>query len=345
MIARRASALLAALLLTGAAACGSSEGGGTSDTSDTTAAAGGSETTETTEPAEPYTLRVGFIAPKGTIYTFHGFSMENGEFDEIMAEAGVESIETVAFPNGTNVTDAFTSGAIDVAIQTDTPAIIARANGVDTRLLDAVTLGQDAWIVAKKDGPTSVEELAGGTVGVPKGSYADRYLRGVLAEAGILDEVNITNVLPTDASAALASGDLDAYAALAPFNVVLETQGYPVIDEARKDHPELTGASYSIARQAFLDEHPEFVAAWEEARTQAIEEIGADFDAFVEFQATALGQTLEIQQEAANPIEAYPEERMPDEAWQQLEDTMAFLLEQELIPAEFDLEEWYFEGE
>lgn len=344
MIVRRASALLTAVLLVGAAACGSSDGGGSGDTTTTTAGSG-SETTESTEPVEPYTLRLGFIAPKGTIYTIHGYSMEYGEFDEIMAEAGVEKIEAVAFPNGTNVNDAFTSGAIDVAIQTDTPAIIGKANGIDTRLLDAVTLGQDAWIVAKKDGPTSVEELAGGTVGVPKGSYADRYLRGVLAEAGILDQVEITNVLPTDASAALASGDLDAYAALAPFNVVLETQGYPVIDQAREDHPELTGASYSIARQGFLDEHPEFVPAWEEARTQALEEIGADFDAFVEFQATALGQTLEIQQKAANPLTAYPEERMPEEAWEQLQATMDFLVEQELIPAPFDLEEWYFEGE
>lgn len=330
-----------ALLALVAAACGSSDGGSASDT---TADGAGSSTT-TAAVVEPYTLKLGFISPQGTLYTMHGYSMENGEFDEIMAEAGVEDIEVVGFPNGTNVTDAFTSGDIDVAIQTDTPAIIGRSNGVETRLLDTVTLGQDAWILGKKDGPTSVEDLAGGTVGVPKGSYADRYLRGVLAEAGILDEVTISNVLPPDAAAALASGDLDAYAAVAPFNVVLQTQGYPVLDEARKDHPELTGASYTIARQAFLDEHPEFVAAWEEARTQALEEISADFDTFVQFQADALGQSIEIQQKAANPLTAYPEERLPDEAKEQLEATKQFLLDQAIITEDFSIDEWYFAGE
>lgn len=336
---RLVAVTLASLLLV-AGACGSSESD--SGGSTTTAPSGASTTAA---PVEPYTLRLGFISPKGTLYTPQGFSMADGDWDEIMAEAGVEDVEVVAFPNGTNVTDAFTAGDIDVAIQTDTPAIIGRSNGVATRLLDTVTLGQDAWIVAKKDGPTSVDELAGGTVGVQKGSYADRYLRGVLAEAGLTDQVTVSNVLVTDASAALASGDLDAYAAPAPFNVVLSTQGYPVLDEARKDHPELVGASYTIARQAFLDEHPEFVPAWEEARVQAVTEVNEDYEAFVAFQAEALGQTLEIQEKAANPVTAYPEERLPAAAREQLEATKAFLLDQAIITEDFSIDDWYFPGE
>lgn len=340
-----AAAGTAALLLLAATGCGSSESNDDAATTSTAAGSEGDAATTTAAPVEPYTLRIGFISPKGTLYTPHGFSMENGEWNEIMAEAGVEDVEATAFPNGTNVTDAFTAGEIDVAIQTDTPAIIGRANGVDTRLLDTATLGQDAWILASKDGPTSIEELAGGTVGVQKGSYADRYLRGVLEEAGLTDEVTISNVFVPDASAALASGDLDAYAAPAPFTVVLKSQGYPVLDMASEDHPDLTGASYTIARQGFLDEHPEFVAAWEEARVQAVEEVNADYEGFVQFQADALGQTLEIQQQAANPASAYPTERLSDAAREQLEATMAFLLDQQIIPEGFSIDEWYFEGE
>lgn len=312
-----------------------------SSTTATTATTG----TVPTRSAKPYVLRVGFINPKGnTWYTPQGYAMANGDFNQIMAASGVTSTKTITFPTGTSVNEAFQGGQIDVAIETDTPAIIGKSGGIDTRLLDTATLGQDAWINVKPGGPTSVATLAGTTVGVQKGTYADRYLQGVLAADGLTGKVTVTNIAPADAFAALGSGSIAAYASPAPFGQIFASKGFPSIDQAQRDHPKLTGASYSIALSSFLNAHPEFIAAWEKARLSSLKLISTNFSAFQAYQATALGLTPALEAQAGNPLSAYPIQRFPARAQLQLADTQAFLLSQHVIEHPFSIRAWYEPG-
>ncbi len=270
--------------------------------------------------------------------------MANGDFNQIMAASGVTSTKTISFPTGTAINEAFQGGQIDVAIETDTPAIIGKAGGIDTRLLDTATLGQDAWINVKPGGPTSVAALAGTTVGVQKGTYADRYLQGVLAADGLTGKVTVTNIAPADAFAALGSGSIAAYASPAPFGQIFASKGFPPIDEAQRDHPKLTGASYSIALSSFLSAHPEFIAAWEKARLSSLKLIATNFSAFEAFQAMALGLTPALEAQAGNPLSAYPIQRFPAAAQLQLADTQAFLYSQHVIEHTFSIRAWYDPG-
>jgi sulfonate transport system substrate-binding protein len=335
---RRLPAVLAATLVAVAllAACSSSS---TTATSATTAG------TVPTRSAQPYVLRVGFINPKGnTWYAPQGYSMAHGDFNQIMAASGVTSTKTISFPAGTSINEAFQGGQIDVAIETDTPAIIGKAGGIDTRLLDTATLGQDAWISVKPGGPTSVAGLAGTTVGVQTGTYADRYLRGVLQGAGLTSKVTVTNIAPADAFAALASGSIAAYASPAPFGQIYASKGFKPIDQAVRDHPALTGASYTIALSSFLTAHPEFIAAWEKARLSALKEITVDFSGFQQYQADALGLTPALEAAAGNPLSAYPIQRFPARAEAQLTATQAFLFSQHIIEHPFSIRDWYEPG-
>src|SRR3954468_23121590 len=197
----RVLALGAAAVCLVAAACGSS---GTKEATSAPTAPG--------DTVAPYAVKVGFISPKSFNYTPLGYSYDRGgEAKTILADAGATAVTFVPFPTGPAVNDAFKSGDIDVAIETDTPAVVGKAGGIDTRVLDAVVLHQNASLLGKKDGPTTVADLAGSTVGVAKGTYADRYLRGILDQAGIADQVTISNVNIPDAQAALTGGSIAAY--------------------------------------------------------------------------------------------------------------------------------------
>jgi len=258
----------------------------------------------------------------------------------------VEHIELSAFPNGPPLNEAITGGSIDVGIYGDTPALVGRATGVPTRLVNQSTLDLDAFIVTKKGGPASVRDLEGRTVGVQKGSYIHRYLLGVLDQAGLTGKVTVTSLATTDADAALEKGDLDAYAAPIPIAYVLEAKGYPVIDQARRDHPDLVGSSVTAATSSFLDAHPAFLDAWTRARVEAVGLVKADQPTFLEFQATS--QNLPVDRiggpaklAEAYPLDGYPTERLTDRGRKLLEETKAFLLDQHLIQEDVSLDEWY----
>src|SRR6476469_8102462 len=137
----RLLALAAATVCLVAAACGSS---GTKQA-----------TTASTAPGDtvaPYAVKVGFISPKSFNYTPLGYSFDRGgEAKSILAEAGATDVTFVPFASGPNVNDAFKSGDIDIAIETDTPAVVGKAGGIDTRVLDAVVLHQNAAILGKKN--------------------------------------------------------------------------------------------------------------------------------------------------------------------------------------------------
>ena len=339
----RCLALVGLLVLgLGATACGA--------TTDAATAANTSPTNAPrpagTNPDPPYTLRLGFISTNKNLNGPEGFAYEKGRLQEILKTFGVEKIELSAFPNGPPLNEAITGGSIDVGIYGDTPALVGKASGLPTRLINQSTLDLDASILTKKGGPASVKDLEGRSVGVQKGSYIHRYLLGVLAQNGLAGKVNITSLATTDADAALERGELDAYAAPIPIAYVLAAKGYPVIDEARRDHPDLVGSSVTAGTQVFLDEHPAFLTAWDKARAEALALAQADQPGFLRFQATA--QNLPVDKlggvdklAEAYPLDSYPTEPLPDRGRKLLEGTKAFLLEQQLIKEDVSVDQWF----
>ncbi|MCU1502238.1 MAG: nitrate transporter substrate-binding protein [Ilumatobacteraceae bacterium] len=368
---RRARAAMLVVAVTTLAACGSS--GGSSSTSPATTAAAASTAAATTvvspstssptsaavastssaaapastlTPSDPYTLRVGFISTNQNWGGPEGYSHANGKLDAILAASGATKLELAAFPNGPNLNQAVQAGALDIGLYGDTPAIVAKSGGLDSHVLVQSSVGIDAWIVTKTGGPATVEDLAGKSIAVAQGSYMDRYLRGLLAQKGLTNDVTVVNIVPPpDQKAALDRGDIAAIASTATAAVLLRNQGYVVIDEAATDHPDLVGTSVTVITGDALRKHPELPATWRAAHAAAVDEINAAPDAFNQYTASAQGIGLAVMKEinvlgADGTFAQYPRAPFTDAGRTLLEGTKSFLVDNKYAKQDFSLDDW-----
>ena len=290
--------------------------------------------------SDGFTLRVGLTSVNGTVQGNLGWGDEKGLLLDALRPAGVQKIDFALFQSGKDVTAALLSGAVDVAVTGDNPALSARSNGADTRLLALSTISGDTWLIGRPDGPTRTEDLVGKVVAAPEGTIRDRVAKGLLQEAGVDDEVKVSNVATPEALAGLASGSVDATTVGGTTAIELERQGYVVIDKA-SDHG-LESTEPNTALQSFLDEHPGFVEAWTAAVVSVNEHIrdnGADYWAY-----SAKKDEVDADiAEAAEPLEHFPTEPLPAEGLKQLSGTYEYLLDTDSLEGPFDIEKWVIE--
>ncbi|CAN7546488.1 ABC transporter substrate-binding protein [Variovorax paradoxus] len=130
------------------------------------------------------------------------------------------------------------SAAVDTAVAGDLPVLAAAVGQtplkiVATRVGKADALG----IVVQPDSPLrQVADLRGKTVTVSsaRGSISQYQLYGALEEAGVRrDEVTVKFVLPTDAAAAFASKQIDAWAVFDPYYTIALQQGGRILRDGR----------------------------------------------------------------------------------------------------------------
>jgi ABC-type nitrate/sulfonate/bicarbonate transport system substrate-binding protein len=130
------------------------------------------------------------------------------------------------------------SAAVDTAVAGDLPVLAAAVGRtplkiVATRVGKADALG----LVVQPDSPLQkVADLRGKTVIVSsaRGSISQYQLYGALEEAGVRrDEVTVKFVLPTDAAAAFASKQIDAWAVFDPYYTIALQQGGRILRDGR----------------------------------------------------------------------------------------------------------------
>ncbi|MBO3462568.1 ABC transporter substrate-binding protein [Aetokthonos hydrillicola Thurmond2011] len=286
------------------------------------------------------TLRLGIISsksaklPTGPI----GWAMHQGKLLPELQKLGIKEVQTFSFPNGPNLNEALVTGELDMGIYGDTPAIVARANGLPTRLISQEQVGTNAWLVTRKNGAHSVAELKGQKVATSKGSYMHRYVIGLLQKSGVVDQVKVVHLLPNEAQAALERGDVAAIAAPTGTGPLLQSKGFPVIDEAIK-HPDLPGTSVTIATEAFLAQHPDLPQKWNQIKQAAVKSIKADPEGYYKFHAQVSGYSVNVVK-ASLSIEQFPEEPIPAKGIQLLQGTKQFLISQKLAKSDFELKDW-----
>lgn len=123
-----------------------------------------------------------------------GYALALGRAQPILAQHGFEYRGFVSCNNGPPVVQAVVHGSVAVGTLGDTPAVSGKAGGVDTRAILIEKPVGDAWFLARRDGAETVAELAGKKVGLQFGSNFDKYGRGVLSAAQVLDRVELVNV-------------------------------------------------------------------------------------------------------------------------------------------------------
>ena len=295
------------------------------------------------------TLRVGYISAVGgtsdhpSLVGPEGWARHKGILDSELKKIGFTKTTYVSFSNGPNLNEALAAGELDLGIYGDTPAIVAKAGGHKTRLINFSQVGMNVWLVGNKKGIKSIEELKGKTVATSKGSYMYRYLVGLLEREGLKNEVTITHLLPNDAEAALARGDIAAYAAPTTNGPLLVEKGYPLLDEAR-NHPDLPGSSITVVTEAFVEARPDFPAVWEKIRQAGLKDLKQNPDAYYQFHAEKSKSKLSIVK-ASYPLDTYLADPLPKHGITLLEGTKNFLYHQKLIKKGFKLDDWILKTE
>lgn len=285
------------------------------------------------------TLRFGFInssnkAPIGPT----GWAVHKGIVKPELQKLGITDVRMFGFANGPDLNEALVAGQVDIGIYGDTPALVAKASGIKTRLINQEQVGMNVWLVAKKNGPSSIAELKGQKVATSRGSYMHRYLIGLLQVSGIAQQVTVVHLLPRDAKAALERGDIAAFAAPISTGPMLVAQGFPVIDEAAK-HPDLQGTSVTVVTEAFIKKHPGFPQQWNQIAARAQQEIKAYPQEYYKFHAQVSGYPIDVIK-ASYPVQQFPDQPFPTQGLKLLEGTKKFLVSQGLAKSDFKLADW-----
>lgn len=197
MFKRIISALLAAVVTLTLTACGDS---GNNDTA-------GSAAANTNSGAE--TITIAYLPITHALAVF-----EAKEELEAQSDLNVELVKYGSWPE---LLDALNTGRVDGASVLIELAMKSKEEGIGIK---AVALGhKDGNVLISSNDITSGAEMAGKTFAIPhRQSSHNILLNDALATAGLtIDDVEVTELAPTEMPSALASGQIDGYCVAEPF--------------------------------------------------------------------------------------------------------------------------------
>lgn len=159
------------------------------------------------------------------------------------------------FPAGPAFMEAVPSGAVDLALMADTPAIFAQVGGIPIKVVGVQASAKEGTstveIVTRPDsGITSVADLEGKKVALLSATILQyTVVRALEAEGLSYDDITPVELPLTDAAAALEKGDVDAVASLDPTLQQLKANGAVTIGDGEGI---TSGYSYVVAADAAL---------------------------------------------------------------------------------------------
>lgn len=272
-----------------------------------------------------------------------GYADSLGLAEPIFAEHGFDLTDTVAFNNGPPTIEALQGGSVELVQVGDTPGVSARASGRDNRVILVNEPALDAWFLSRPGGPSDLADFAGRKVGLQFGSNFDKYGRAVLAEAGVIDDVELVNLPFTDALPALQRGDIDGYAVIGNLGGIW-TKNDPeleVLHKASEDDRSLLGTSVVLAAPAFLDAHPGIQEAWWEVYEKGAAEIEADHDAYFAWISAANGTPVDVVEQTT--LLEFADEPLAANGITALERGLEFLVDIGTVEQPFDIDAWLVE--
>jgi NitT/TauT family transport system substrate-binding protein len=258
----RAAVALAAVLALTACGGGSPSGGGAES-----APAGGGETAGGMTKINVGVIPIVDVAP---IY----LGKEQGFFKE----EGLD-LELTLAQGGAAIIPAITSGQMDFGFSNVTSLVIARSKGLDMKMVVngvATTGDRDkdfAAVMVKPDsGIKDIPDLVGKRIGVNTlNNISDSTIREAVEQSGG-DSSNLKFVeMPfPDMPAALANGQVDAIAAVEPFETIVKNDGaVPVFSNYAYPVKDLTVATYFTSDKN-VQEKPEVTAAFVRAMKKSL---------------------------------------------------------------------------
>lgn len=228
---------------------------------------------------EEITLRFGHTATNSDgLVGLVGAAKELGYMEEELSKVNAK-FENIPFVKaGPAINSALASDELDLATLGDVPAVLAKAQGADTVLLDVFYNDYRTDLVIRKDlDIKDVKELKGKKVAVQTGSYMQRILYQILEEAGLTaEDIEIVNMSEVDAATAIAAGSIDASPVTSVKGSKLSLAGDAKILYTTRGDNKKAALSVIIGRSKFTEEHPEVVEAFFKALIRASEATKTD---------------------------------------------------------------------
>lgn len=178
------------------------------------------------------------------------------EADELETGDGIK-VELVKYGSWPELLDALNTGRVDGASVLIELAMKSKQEGIG---LKAVALGhRDGNVVIVSNDINTAADLKGKTFAIPhRQSSHNILLNETLATAGLtVDDVNVTELAPTEMPSALASGQIDGYCVAEPFGAMGVSLGAgKVLYSSEELWPDSLCCGL-VLTDKFIEEHPE----------------------------------------------------------------------------------------
>lgn len=150
-------------------------------------------------------------------YAPYLIAKNKGWFDALAKKQG-NTINYALFQSLPPINEAFATGGVDIVFEAEPPAIVAKAAGIDVKIV-AISCSLVQEILVPKDSKTySAKDLKGKKIAVLKGTSSHYGLTKILKEVGIgPNDVEVIDLAPPDAKSAFETGQVDAWAVWPPF--------------------------------------------------------------------------------------------------------------------------------
>lgn len=230
-------------------------------------------------------------------------------------------VEWVLSAGSNKANENLNAEVIDIGSTAGAAALLARANGAAIKTIGVFSQPEWTAIVVNADSPiTGVQDLAGQKIAATKGTDPYFFLLQALRANGLTEsDVEIINLQHADGQAALARGDVAAWAGLDPIMATTELK-----DGARLVYRNVDFPSYGVlnAREKFIEESPEMVdavlACYEDARAWIL----ANPDAAAEILATEASLDPDIAKKVLTERTIIDVSLVPGPAQQQVLETI-----------------------
>ncbi len=210
-------------------------------------------------------IRIGapsVVTEKDNFYGSLGIARYKGWLDEAFKQDGVR-IQLVGYRGGAPlVGQALANGQIDFAWQGDMLSLIGKSSGINSRIVLPMTRLSNAYLaVAPGSTIKSVKDLRGKRVSYAKGNQIQLQVIRILAAEGMTErDIRSVALDPATASAALASGDVDAVFGGADL-LALSARGLArIVYDTRGKAVDATSFNSLLVREDFANAHPELTA-------------------------------------------------------------------------------------
>lgn len=178
------------------------------------------------------------------------------EADELKAQEGVK-VELVKYGSWPELLDALNTGKVDGASVLIELAMKSKQEGIGIK---AVALGhRDGNVIVVSNDIETAADLKGKTFAIPhRQSSHNILMNDALATAGLnVNDLNVTELAPTEMPSALASGQIDGYCVAEPFGAMGVSLGAGKVLYSSEELWEDSICCGLVLTDKFIDERPE----------------------------------------------------------------------------------------